>query len=612
MKEQLTSFDIFCAVKELQHRAPEYLEKIYTANDGQIVFRFSGKSDFEIHCINGSFISISNIEHAQEPDAFVMELRKYIQGRRIERISQVGFDRIIEINMGAYALFIEMFGEGNVVLVEDGITVCARKYRKHGQREIARGTAYKQPPQKILPWELTAQKFEEIARNAKYDVRRNLITQFWLGGICDEIMFRAGVNPDAQMRELNTREIEAIVDAIRCVFEQTNELKPSIVYENSTPLDVISIDYKIYENHSRKFFESFLEAIGAYVQELRLVQHTKQIEKERMERIVRIEKKLEMQKQEYRSALEEYQKWKMIGDFIYAHYDDLMHAITNDAMPCYAEKIDDKLICRVDGLEFEINLDASLNDNAQRAYANAADARKKAAHIKEAMKNTEIELEQTKNEKIEIQVVQTQDTRPHRKTFWFENFRWFISSDGFIVISGYDAASNDKVVKKYLGDFDRYVHADIHGSPSTVIKSGGRSIPDSTTYEACVFTVCYSQAWKQSVGSVDAYWVKPEQVSKTPTSGEFVPRGAWIIRGTKNYVRNLNLELGIGYIEYENTMLLMCAPLSAIKKQTADYVVIVPGNTEKEQLVKTLAVRFKEKIEVLQKMLPAGKTDVRA
>ncbi|MGC9059706.1 MAG: NFACT RNA binding domain-containing protein, partial [Thermoplasmata archaeon] len=150
----------------------------------------------------------------------------------------------------------------------------------------------------------------------------------------------------------------------------------------------------------------------------------------------------------------------------------------------------------------------------------------------------------------------------------------------------------------------------IHGSPSTVIKAEGREIPETTIYEACVFTVAYTKAWSKGVGNLDAYWVKPEQVSKTPQSGEFVPKGAWIIRGAKNFVTGIKPELGIGFIEYQGAKLLMCAPLSAIKKHAEDYFILVPGNREKEEIAKELAGIFDTKIEMLQKLLPPGKTDV--
>lgn len=79
--------------------------------------------------------------------------------------------------------------------------------------------------------------------------------------------------------------------------------------------------------------------------------------------------------------------------------------------------------------------------------------------IKSAEKKDEIQKEKEK-------IVVKKD-----RILWFERFRWFISSDGNIVIGGKDTKSNEIVVKKHLKDGDRYAHADIQGAPSCVIKS---------------------------------------------------------------------------------------------------------------------------------------------
>ena len=58
-----------------------------------------------------------------------------------------------------------------------------------------------------------------------------------------------------------------------------------------------------------------------------------------------------------------------------------------------------------------------------------------------------------------------------RKTYWFEKFYWFISSDNYLVIGGRDRQQNEIIVKKHLVCGDAYVHADVHGSSSVVVKN---------------------------------------------------------------------------------------------------------------------------------------------
>ena len=37
-----------------------------------------------------------------------------------------------------------------------------------------------------------------------------------------------------------------------------------------------------------------------------------------------------------------------------------------------------------------------------------------------------------------------------RKTYWFEKFYWFVTSENYLVISGRDAQQNELLVKRYL------------------------------------------------------------------------------------------------------------------------------------------------------------------
>ena len=120
----------------------------------------------------------------------------------------------------------------------------------------------------------------------------------------------------------------------------------------------------------------------------------------------------------------------------------------------------------------------------------------------------------------------------------FEKFLWFISSENYLVIAGRDQTQNEMIVKRYLRNHDVYVHAEVQGASSVIIKnpdtSGQTPIPPKTLNEAGQMAVCYSIAWDQKV-VVSAYWVHANQVSKTAPSGEYLNTGSFMIRGKKNF-----------------------------------------------------------------------------
>lgn len=70
-------------------------------------------------------------------------------------------------------------------------------------------------------------------------------------------------------------------------------------------------------------------------------------------------------------------------------------------------------------------------------------------------------------------------------------------------------------------------------------------IPPKTLHEAGSMAVCYSSAWESNIAA-KAWWVRNDQVSRTAPTGEYLPAGSFMIRGTKNYLPISQLVLGFG------------------------------------------------------------------
>jgi predicted ribosome quality control (RQC) complex YloA/Tae2 family protein len=138
-----------------------------------------------------------------------------------------------------------------------------------------------------------------------------------------------------------------------------------------------------------------------------------------------------------------------------------------------------------------------------------------------------------------------------RRRFWFEKFYWFITSEGFLVIAGRDATQNEAIYRKYLKSRDVYVHADIHGAATVVVKNhlSSGDVPPLSLSEAGQFSLCHSSAWSSKIVT-SAWWVRAEQVSKTAPTGEYLTTGSFMIRGRKNFLPPSRLELGVGVLFY--------------------------------------------------------------
>ena len=201
-------------------------------------------------------------------------------------------------------------------------------------------------------------------------------------------------------------------------------------------------------------------------------------------------------------------------------------------------------------LAVDVDLALSPWSNARQYYD-----QKKSAAVKEqktlqssakALKNTErkVNADLKKGLKQEKQVM-----RPVRNQRWFEKFMYFISSEGYLVLGGRDAQQNEILYKRYLRKGDVCVHADLQGAASVIIKNKPGAldspIPPSTLSQAGALAVATSSAW-DSKAVMSAWWVKPDQVSKTAPTGEYLTTGGFTIRGQKNFLPPAQLLLGFG------------------------------------------------------------------
>ncbi|XP_044729059.1 nuclear export mediator factor NEMF homolog [Chrysoperla carnea] len=203
-----------------------------------------------------------------------------------------------------------------------------------------------------------------------------------------------------------------------------------------------------------------------------------------------------------------------------------------------------------DGLKpMMIDIDLALGAfaNARKYYDQkrtaASKQRKTIESQGKALKSAEKKTKQTLK-----QVQITTSINKARKVYWFEKFYWFISSENYLVIGGRDQQQNELIVKRYMRPGDIYVHADIHGASSVIVKNPtGEAVPPKTLNEAGIMAICYSVAWEAKV-ITSAWWVHANQVSKTAPTGEYLTTGSFIIRGKKNYLPPCHLIMGFSFL----------------------------------------------------------------
>lgn len=247
----------------------------------------------------------------------------------------------------------------------------------------------------------------------------------------------------------------------------------------------------------------------------------------------------------------------------------------------------------------QIDINKNIEQNAEVYFEAAKKAKKKLEATLEAVKKLESALEKAKKgyaAKIKADEKKVQ-AKERKKPEWHEKFRWFVSSSGFLCVGGRDATTNELIIKKHTQPDDIVFHTEMAGSPFFLIKTerktpdNGKTPSDETIKEAAVATASFSRAWKLGVGFAEVFYVKPEQVSKTPLTGTYLPKGSFMIYGKKNIVK-AELGLAIGATEDGK---IMCGPLTAVEKNCIAHLRILPGSTKAGESAKFIAKKLLEK-----------------
>lgn len=486
----------------------------------------------------------------EKPTSFCMLLRKYLEGKVIEGVEQIGFERILKITTRSAELVIEMFSSGNIILCSSGQIVMPLRREEWKEREIKPKVMYKPPPETRGP-------FSDGLFSIDREIVKALATDMGLSGTyAEEVCARAEIEKSKKCTELTDNERKRIEESIEGILSE--KTSPAIVFENGEKVDVVPFELVIYKNFERKAFETFSDALDEYFKEEKKVDNNEALEKIR-----------ESQRQAAEKWGHEERESREKATVILENYLEVETAIANRL-----GKV------TVGGKVVSIDPKRNARENASLYYEKAKVAKQKAENAKDALK---IDI-QIKERHVEKKVI------AEKNQSWYSRFHYFYTTEGFIVIGGKNADQNEEIVKRRTEDGDIVLHADIVGAPFTVVKSEGKKVTEKSIREAAVIAACYSRAWKLGHGNVEVYWVIPSQLSKEAPAGEFIGKGAFMVRGKKNYLGKIALELTLGF---DGHFVCICNGDSG--KRMKMLFTIKPGDMEKEEAAKKMLAMISER-----------------
>ena len=652
----MSNVDIFTISNELNNLlSGARVDKSFQPTKDIVVMRFhvpgTGRIDLVMQCGSRIHTSQYPLENPTTPPTFPMLLRKRVKGAHVESIKQHNFDRVVEIKVKKdkyYTIIVELFDKGNIILLDDENNIILPLKRKRlSARDISSKIEYAFPEERgINPMTITEEEFREVFSDGDSDVVRTLAIN-GLGSLyAEEVIKRANeiteLDKNTSNADLTEKQLEGLYLGFKNLFDNLTQgtIKPQIV-KNESKEDVVALDLINYENFEKTYFESFNEACDEFYSK-KVNTSIKNIKESAWNKKVnKFEKRLRLQQETLDNFYKTIEDSQHKGEVIYSNYPTIENIVTvvnqarskdysfrdigktlkkakKDGMAeaQIYESIDKMGVLTLNIDDTTLNIDPKLTipENAENYYEKAKKAKRKTKGAKIAIENTKKQLEKIKAKKdIAMENIAVPKKRVKKNLKWYEKLRWFLSSDGHLVIGGRDANSNESVVKKYLEPNDIYLHADIHGASSTAIKLNGDEVNDNLLKESGEFAASFSSAWSMGFTSQDVFWVNPDQVTKTPESGEFLAKGSFVIRGHRNYIRGARVKLAIGIVDYEGKR-IMAGPIEALEKYCDNYVVIKPGFTKKEAIAKKIIHKINEDdlltLDDIIRVLPSGKCDI--
>ncbi|MGY5874553.1 MAG: ribosome rescue protein RqcH [Candidatus Thorarchaeota archaeon] len=639
----MSNIDIRMILPELQKAAEgAFIKNVYQYGDVFALKLYQpGGGTTQLLIQPGQRVHLSEFRRVapKNPPKFCTVLRKYLRDRRVVSVTQHELDRIIVIEIGdedtTHKLVAELFGQGNLLLLDPEDTIfVAMRYRRMRDRDVIPKAKYEFPPPRgvdILTLESSA--FDEIIVDSKANVVRTLASRLNLDSLsCEEICALSGVSPKAKAAELDEQGMKDLRSGIHKFAEKLKEgiKEPRVIFDDEPeetdddvgPTAFVPFEFEIYGNLFHETYETFSKAIDEFygVSDIELedevVQDAMTKEQRRLQTII------DKQAESITRLETKAESLRVAGELIYAHFQtvtDVLETImeartgglswdeitrriedgkkTGNLSALIIERIvpsQAQIVVRLNDTDVKLDIRLSTQDNASLAYEQAKKSEAKAAGAKHQIGKTQAQVDKLAETVIEPEA-QRRIVRVRKKR-WYEKFRWFISSEGFLVIGGRDAKSNEHLAKRQMGANDVFLHASMHGAPYVLIKVPDDPPSEQTIQEAAQFAVTFSRAWQDGLSNGDAFWVNPEQVSFTPPSGEYLPSGAVMLYGTKNYVRNVPVDLLVGVILEEEHAIPVSGPTSAIESLTEHHVRIIASSDKKGQLVKDILTRLKSMV----------------
>ena len=587
-----------------------YVSNISSITKNSILLKLHHPTESDINLIvstKGIWITSKKYKQMEE-NQLLSILSREIERAKINSVSQPGSERIFFLHFinkdnKERKLVIEIFGKGNIILCDESMKILWILNPVEVRHRILKtGLEYVLPPNRgedVFQISLEGMKKSRETQPENTDLVR------WLAKCTslprkyvEEILLHSGISAK-YANYLSDNDVQIIYDKTKeitsKVIDETNH-EPSIMVDK-LGLAIDASPIVMSGDSNAKKVESYMDGIDQVLSN-EIISIGRSLKTEETDRkILELEHDLEEQNKAKTQVITRSQNLRRVAHELMNLSSMGVEDMTDSTVRSLLENNDSEIV-KENGITYlnieneRIKFESSIPKFSSLLFSRAKELERGAINIDKASEELRLRVEKLQNqtqkihEKIQFSKLESKQ--------WYERYRWFVTSDGYLVIGGRDASSNSAIIRKYMTENDIIFHAEIHGSPFFLVKNvNNQEIQDSSyVEEAAQATVSFSRAWKDGLSSGDAYWVFPNQVKKGAPTGQFLPKGSFVIEGKRNFCKGIELKLSIGLVQIEKKYSIVCGPLNAVRKRSLVFTSLLPGGTDSMNLAKKVKSEF--------------------
>src|SRR6478672_6044931 len=568
-----------------------YISTIYPITKNSLIIKFHHSQKNDVSLLVSTFgICITKYQYSTiEDNEAIKKIKSDLERSKLVDISIFSGERIVQfifqnITGIKYFLIVELFGNGNIILCNESLKILAIINPINVRhRTLKPGLKYFQPPSRgIDPLSIN---FNEFLSIVKRDKKENTDIKKWLGRnmsiskkfiefVVNNLNFE-----NKKIQELSDTEIKMLFDNIILLINNislgTGNYEPCIILDEKGNFEEISPFIPYNPNSERiKKFGSYFEAVDVYLNYL-IINSDASKYSELEKRIEILEHDIKEQEKAKNLVILKSNKLREFANLLMQQSNNIINTendvfqkilqdfnanVLNIKGKYFLQIVDEKIA--LDVVNFSSpKLSSFLFNLAKQMERGLVSIESSQLKLQEQI--DKIKKQRNKNPVSFVKVLINRE--------WYEKYRWFFTSDNLLAIGGKDASSNSVIIRRHLTENDYVFHAEVNGSPFFILKNANNKTSadlSQSIIETAQATVSFSRSWKDNLSSADAYWVYPSQVKKGAPTGQYLPKGAFIIEGKRNFVKNLEIKLAIGLSFIEDRPLFIVGPFSAILKRS--------------------------------------------